>query len=215
MKKIATLLIGFLFILSGSQPVFAQQRTDSNMVTTKVGNPVSTTSTIASAAMDLATTVGAACGGKVQGANISCLQGLSFSSVSYPDSAIQQLSNSALAYYCKDSDPSLGTCLQCVGFVQAAVMGATGSVLNNGGNAKDYATKIPSGYQYYTVGGGTDIQEGDIIIKTGGDFGHIAVVVQVYSQTAIKVAEANFNYGGEVGTNDTATALWQGFLRKQ
>lgn len=216
MKKIILSIIFSAVLLANPllNPAFAQLRTDSGAVTTKVGNPASSSSTIASAALDLATTVSGACSGKLQGGNTSCLQGITFTNVSYPDGAVQQLLNSARAYYCDDAHPEMGTCLQCVGFVQAAVMGATGSILNNGGNAKDYATNVPTGYQYYALSSGTPIEEGDIIIKTDNGYGHIAVVVQVMSPTAVKVAEGNYDTWGAVGINNTATALWAGFLRK-
>lgn len=214
--KIKLYLIIFTIFLVLIHPARAQAQlsSESNIVTTKVGTPTSSGSTIAAAAIDLAATIAPPCSGAVKGSNINCLNGLTFTNVPYATGAIGQIIQSTNANYCND-DPSLGTCLQCVGFVQAAVMGATGTTLNKGGNAKDYASNVPDGYQYIPLSSGTPIQEGDIIIKTGGSFGHIAVVVEVLSQTAIKIAEANYNFGGEIGIQNTTPSVYDGFLRKQ
>lgn len=202
----------FAFI---SQSAYAQFRTDSNTVTTKVGNPFISNQKLGVVAAELATIIGTACSGAVTGNNISCMQGLSLPNVPNKDLAISEIIRSATANYCDDNNTSLGTCLQCVGFVQGAVGGALGTYLNNGGNAKDFSTNVPSGYQYIQASSGTPVAEGDIIIKTGGGFGHIAIVTRVYDSTLIQVAEANFNYGGQVGLNNTALSLWNGWLRKQ
>lgn len=214
MKKLLfiALMLIFAFI---SQSAYAQFRTDSNTTTTKVGNPSSVSSNIGAVASELASVVSAACEGAVTSKNISCMQGLSLPNIPHKDLAINEIVRSATANYCDDNKKSLGTCLQCVGFVQGAVGGALGAYLNNGGNAKDFATNVPSGYQYIQASSGTLVAEGDIIIKTGGGFGHIAVVTKVYDSSLIQVAEANFNYGGQIGLNNTALSLWNGWLRKQ
>lgn len=215
-KKITILsfAIGLFLLITGS--VFAQFRSDSNTVTTKVGTPINTSSSLAAAASELATTIATACNGAVTGANYAtCLQGLSFQNVPNAAAALTLIGNSARDYLCEDSRPEKGSCLQCVGLVQGAVAGTYGSLLNNGGNAKDFATSVPNGYQYISLSSGTAVQEGDIIIKTGGNFGHIAVITKVTSaQTGIEVAEANYNRGGEVVVRPSTLALWDGWLRK-
>lgn len=217
MKKVK-IIISAVFLITFAMltttPVNAQLRTDSNTVTTKIGSPVTSNSALAAVAIELATTIKSACNGAVTSGNISCMQGLSLPNVPHPDVAVSEIVRSATSNLCDDNDPSLGQCLQCVGFVQGAVGGTVGSYLDKGGNAKDFATNVPTGYQYIPISSGTDPQEGDIIIKTGSGFGHIAIVTTIYDSSLIQVAEANFNLGGQVGLNNTVAFLWSGLLRK-
>lgn len=212
MKKLLIIFTLFL-ILSSTLPAssFAQLRTNSNTVETRVGNPIQTSSSpIAQVAISLINNVGGACSGYLRGSNVgSCLSGVSLPDVPFSSVAITQLVASTNNNGC-----DLGTCLQCVGFVQSAVGGAFGQPLNNGGNAKDYATSVPTGYQYIPLSTGTPMREGDIIIKTEGQWGHIAVVTAVYDESTFQVAEANYNLGGELRLNNTVTSIWSGFLRK-
>lgn len=193
----------------------AELRTDTNPpATTKVGNPTTSSSSLVAAATELGTVIGNACGGSLHANNIDCLQGLSFQDVPNPAAAIALIAPSAKNNLCDDAHPEKGYCLQCVGFVQGAVAGTYGQPLNNGGNASDFATSVPTGYQYIPLSSGTP-QEGDIIIKTGG-YGHIAIVTKAYGQGRIQVAEANWNVGGEIGPpQNVALSLWAGWLRKQ
>lgn len=210
-KKLILLLLfvwGFTMLPQAS---YAQNRTTSVTVETKVGSPIQTSSSLlAQVAISLINNVGGACDGYLRGSNVgNCLSGVSLPNVPFSDVAITQLVASTNNNGC-----DFGTCLQCVGFVQATVGGALGQPLNNGGNAKDYATNVPTGYQYIPLGSGTPMQEGDIIIKTGGQWGHIAIVTAVYDENTFQVAEANYNLGGELRLNNTATSIWSGFLRK-
>ena len=207
------LTLSFCMLLCCTTFAHAQFRTNSNTVNTLVGNPPTSNSPLAQVAISLVETVGTACGGFLRGSNLNCVQGISLPDVPSASLAINQLTSSASTYECGQIAAG-NTCLQCVGFVQAAVGGSTGEILNNGGNAKDYATNVPTGYQYYTVSSNTPLQEGDIIIKTGGQWGHIGIVTLVYDQSTIQVAEANFGFGGELGLKNSSPDVWNGFLRK-
>lgn len=173
------------------------------------------TSTLSDVTVNLTNDVIAACGNSLTSNNVSCMQGINLTGVPYATSAISQLISSVTNNYCSDSNPDAGTCLQCVGFVQGAVSGDTGSPLDGGGNAKDYATNVPTGYEFIDKSSGNPVMPGDIIIKTGGSFGHIAIVTKVYDSNNIQVAEANYNYGGEIRLNNTVLSLWNGWLRKK
>lgn len=215
MKKIFFVVIITIFLGFFSLQVFAQEqyRTNSNTIVTRVGNPESEENGMAIVAIELAKTIANSCNDAVKSTNgFDCLQGLYLPNVPNPDIAINQILLSARSYDCGTNIS--GTCLQCVGFVQGVVGGATGQILNNGGNAKDYATNVPTGYQYVPFSSGTPAQEGDIIIKTGGQWGHLAIITQIYDTSTIQVAEANFNYGGEIGLRNTTTSLWNGYLRR-
>lgn len=215
MKKIAIIIaLVFLSQIHGQTFAQVQMRTNSNTVTTTVGT-VTDNANIATVAIELATTIGKACGGTITGGNVgSCLNGLHFQNVSYPEMALSQIINSAKTILCDGNNSSKGTCLQCVGFVTGVVSGTTGQNFNNGGNASDYATNIPSGYIYIQRSSGTPVEVGDIIVKTGG-FGHIAIVTEISNtQTGINVAEANYNLGGEIAIRASQLTLWDGWLRK-
>lgn len=217
MKKIYTgILLLTITLLFRSSVFGATLRTDTNPpATTKVGNPTTSSSSLVAAATELGTVIGAACGGSLHKSNIDCIpQGISFQNVPNPAAAIALIAQSATNNLCDDAHPEKGYCLQCVGFVQGAVAGTYGQPLNNGGNASDFATSVPTGYQYIPLSSGTP-QEGDIIIKTGG-YGHIAIVTKIYGSGRIQVAEANWNVGGEIGPpQNVALSLWAGWLRKQ
>ena len=105
--------------------------------------------------------------------------------------------------------------LQCVGFVQAVIAGITGQPLNNGGNAIEFASKVPSGYTYIDKSNGIP-QEGDLPIWDHGVFGHIAYITKVYSNTVFEVAEGNYDYKGGVRLRDKSIDDYGllGWLRK-
>ena len=97
-----------------------------------------------------------------------------------------------------------GGVLQCVGFVKAALNGASGTTLDDHGvsNACDYASNPPTGYDFIPHDANVTIQVGDIAVwgcnydsyNSANNFpnGHVAVVVGVDGGNDFEVAEANF-----------------------
>lgn len=90
------------------------------------------------------------------------------------------------------------TYLQCVGFVRAATARMYGYPVNNGGNAIDFATRLPTGYRFIDGKLGARIRTNDLAIWNYDTYGHIAYVVEVFSPSVFKVAEANLGTRGEV-----------------
>lgn len=112
--------------------------------------------------------------------------------------------------------------LQCTAFVLAAKSITSGELLNNGGNAIDYATNIPDGYTFINKNANMSMHFGDLPVWSYDTYdtyshkviavGHIAITVEVYDDNnRFKVAEANFDlHGGvreSVKTIDSPTLL--------
>ena len=103
-----------------------------------------------------------------------------------PSATYTRLSASAEGY----------TYLQCVGFARAVEEGTGGTL--EGRDAKDYCTgSVPSGYQRITNVGQAKI--GDLLVLTGGAWGHIIVVID-RGGSWIQVAEANWTLSGSIQT---------------
>ncbi|OGG19019.1 hypothetical protein A3D78_07590 [Candidatus Gottesmanbacteria bacterium RIFCSPHIGHO2_02_FULL_39_14] len=95
------------------------------------------------------------------------------------------------------------TYLQCVGFVRAATARVDGSPVNNGGDAIDFATNLPTGYIFIDKNSGVKIRKQDLPIWDYDTYGHIAYVVEVQSGNVFQVAEANLGISGRVRLNNT------------
>lgn len=105
--------------------------------------------------------------------------------------------------------------LQCVGFVRAATIIVFGSDFSNQGNAIDFATNVPSGYQLMEKYSGK-IKVNDIPIWDVGIYGHIAIVSKVYSSNIFQIAEANWGVSGSVQLRNISLSEpnLKGWLRK-
>ena len=102
--------------------------------------------------------------------------------------------------------------LQCVGFVMG-VMTEMGHYLE-GRDAKNYAlSPPPSGYSLYLKNESdiNQIQVGDLPFWTGGDFGHIMIVVAKDGNT-ITISNALGN-SGYVGNGQYPASVFDGYLR--
>lgn len=144
--------------------------------------PGPASSSISDTAINLVQILQSACG-QVTSGNYSCAQEVYDGGVLFPDLAYSEIVSSATNY----------DYLQCIGFVNAVVAGATGAAFPRVGNAADYDQDIP-GFTFIPVGG--TIAVGDIVVWDDGGDGHIGIVVQVYDQDNIQVAEGNFDYHG-------------------
>ena len=93
--------------------------------------------------------------------------------------------------------------LQCVGFVRGMNLQFKGKALDNGGNAIDYATNIPTGYRLVNKFTMTSVSPkiGDLLLwnTTIGAYGHIAYITVVYDKDTVGVIEANWGALGMVG----------------
>lgn len=166
--------------------------------------PGPASSSISETANNLVQILQSGCGGQVNSGNYTCAQAVYNGGILFPDVAYDEIITSAINY----------EFLQCVGFVNATVAGATGVLFPRVGNARDYARDIP-GFTFIPVGG--TIAVGDIVVWDDGGFGHIAVVVQVYDQNNIQTAEGNFDYHGGVALRNRVISSepnLKGWLRK-
>ena len=107
--------------------------------------------------------------------------------------------------------------LQCVGFVRASVVRKYAQHLNNGGHAIDYATRVPSNYRFVAISTGAKMTANDLAIWDYDTYGHIAYVLNAYSNHVFQVAEANSPKNGYVGISykTTDSPNFIGFLRRQ
>lgn len=166
--------------------------------------PGPASSSISDTAINLIQILQSGCGGQVNSSNYICAQTIYSGGVLFPDLAYSEIVTSAI-----NND-----FLQCVGFVGAAVGGATGTAFPHVGNAADYARDIP-GFTFVPVGG--TIAVGDLVVWDDGGFGHIGIVVQVYDNDNIQVAEGNFDYHGGVSLRNRVISSepnLKGWLRK-
>lgn len=107
--------------------------------------------------------------------------------------------------------------LQCVGFVNGAVLLSLKDNLYDCGNARDYAN-CPELKNYIFVENYTSIiKVDDIPIWDTGIYGHIAYVVKKYDNKNFQVAEANKEISGLVRTYNYTTddPNLMGWLRKK
>lgn len=107
--------------------------------------------------------------------------------------------------------------LQCVGFVRASVVRKYAQHLNNGGNAIEYATRVPSNYRFVAISTGAKMATNDLAIWDYDTVGHIAYVLNAYPNHVFQVAEANFQKKGYAGVSykTTDSPNFIGFLRRQ
>lgn len=209
---ISTLLIAICTVTISAYADTHYQTTATK--TTKVGNPVITSSTgggTGNAISDSATTLLAAiqnsCQVHAQYPNSSfvlvrgsdngaaCLDGM----VGIDQAIIAKLKASANAVF---GDADCSQHLQCVGFADA-VAARTDTPLPPVLLAKDYATTNAPGYTWHNQGN-YDTQVGDVAVW-GGCGNHVAIVTKVWPDNRFDVAEANGCYlagitdGGSVG----------------
>jgi hypothetical protein len=181
-KKLSALLVVFSFCLLflGVGTVSALTAS-SNSVVTKVGSPSGPPPVGQGAqfAIQLVQQIQQFCGGAITLNNAGCLN------------SIQPPINPLAAQQIRIS-LSFDGIFQCVGFVQAVVAATTGQALNNGGNAINFASSIPTGYNFNQSGSGAALQPGDIPVFRGGQFGHIAYVISTAPDGSFTVAEANY-----------------------
>lgn len=179
---------------------------------TRVGNPPergeplpgSASPLISQTAINLVNALKSSCGGSVNSSNYPCAKSIFSGAVLHPDLSYNEITISAGTY----------GYLQCIGFVNAIVGGATGIQFPRVGNAADYDRNI-DGFSFIPVGG--TISVGDIVVWDNGGDGHIAVVVEVYDQNTIQTAEANFDFRGAVGFRNrviSSEPTIKGWLRK-
>lgn len=217
MKKLTTLLfLSTVAILFSFQNVIAQEQS-SNTVVTKVGDPPvpqagngqypppgPASSSISQTAINMASILKSSCGGVVNSGNYDCARSIFGGGVLYPDLAYNEITVSASNY----------SFLQCIGFVNAVIGGATGVAFPKIGNAADYDQDV-SGFSFIPKGG--TISAGDIVVWDNGGDGHIAIVVEVYDQDTIQTAEGNFDYKGGVDLRNrviSQESTLRGWLRK-
>lgn len=167
--------------------------------------PPSSSNEVASNAEQLVQTIVTSCGNHVTANNYTCAQ-----------NAVTFLPNAAGAYGYIKSSSTNNDYLQCVGFVQAVLTGLN-MELSVYQNAYLYSINIPAGWQLLSRG--VKILPGDLLVTNDNDrsAGHIAVVVRVYDDTHIQLAEANIDMRGRVGLRNTVTSeigVKGGFLRK-
>jgi hypothetical protein len=109
----------------------------------------------------------------------------------------------------------VGPGLQCVGFVRG-VMAALGKDPGGGRHARGYLdSPTPSGY-YPVDTNMNNIQIGDLIIWKGGNYGHIAIVINTVDKNGIKyihVAEAIGTNNGTIRISEVNSVYFNGFLR--
>lgn len=211
-------IIIFLTILTGffmtfvifSNEVSAQS---SSTWKTKVGTPSPSddfpvpgpaSPLLSQTAINIVSTIQSACGGSVSSTNYTCAKAIFGGGVLYPDLAYNEITISAGTY----------GALQCIGFVNAIVGGATGIQFPRIGNAADYDKDI-QGFSFIPTGG--TISVGDIVVWDNGGDGHIGVVVRVYDQNTIQTAEANFDFRGGVGLRNrvlSSEPTLKGWLRR-
>lgn len=166
--------------------------------------PSQASSSISDTAINLVQILQSGCAGQVNSGNYTCAQAIFSGGILFPDLAYSEIAESAANY----------DFLQCIGFVNAIVGGATGVSFPRVGNAADYDRDI-SGFTFIPVGG--TIAVGDIVVWDNGGFGHIGVAVQVYDQNNIQVAEGNFDFHGGVDLRNRVISSepnLKGWLRK-
>ena len=165
--------------------------------------PGPASSDIAQTADNLAKILLANCPVDININNYTCAQAIYNGGILYPDLAYNEIVQSV----------QINGDLQCVGFVRAAVGGATGVPMPQAGDADGYAKDLP-GFTFIPVGG--TIAPGDIPVW-GQPSIHIAVAAEVFSPTAFRIAEANFDFNGGINNQrikGTESNLL-GWLRKQ
>lgn len=127
--------------------------------------------------------------GRVTEFNVDCLYNVS---PRLGFGVIPELRNSALAY----------TNLQCVGFVRGMNLQFKGKALDNGGNAIDFKSNVPTGYRFINKVTLTGINPkvGDLLLwnTSIGPYGHIAYISVVYDKDRVGVLEANWGTSGMI-----------------
>ena len=110
---------------------------------------------------------------------------------------------------------NVGPGLQCVGFVRG-VMAALGKDPGEGRHARGYLDPpTPPGY-YPANTDMKNVQIGDLVIWRGGEYGHIAIVVNIVEKNGIKylhVAEAIGTNNGVIRVTEVNSVYFDGFLR--
>ena len=206
-----TILTGFFITFS----VFTGETGAQSSSTwrTRVGNPPTSggaplpgpaSPLLSQTAIKMVSSIQSSCGGSVSSSNYPCAKSIFDGGVLYPDLAYNEITISAGTY----------GWLQCVGFVNAIVGGATGIQFPRIGNAADYDRDV-AGFSFIPTGG--TISVGDIVVWDNGGDGHIGVVVNVYDQKTIQTAEANFDFRGGVGLRNrviSSEPTLKGWLRK-
>jgi len=105
--------------------------------------------------------------------------------------------------------------MQCVHFARAASLGD----LPSRGSAKDYCADVPAGAGYILSQDWDDLQEGDFLVNSQGEAGHIAVVTnkdKIFVAEAIGTGakiEGVIQYNRPIGRGDLKN--YCGFLRKK
>ena len=85
--------------------------------------------------------------------------------------------------------------LSCVNFAKAALMAENQKPINETRNtALEYITSPPGGYQFIPFSPSSQIRKGDVIIfdLSYHNLGHMAYVVEIYSNNVIKIAQASW-----------------------
>ncbi len=197
MQLISNMIAALYLYDSGSSDV------NSPNPTSQSGNPIAS-SPMASQILRLVDEIKSGCtqlgAGHVTSSNYNCLDNVS----ALTAQARTLLKTSARNY----AD------LQCVGFVVGMVAQVTGQNIAGHGNAIDYSYNIPNGYRFIHRGS-EPVQVDDIPIWNYDTVGHIAIVVHVYDNNHIQVAEANVT-PGTVGTRliPLNNSTIKGWLRK-
>jgi surface antigen len=203
---VVLLIIIFVIIilgLSNTKPTSTPSTTTGNVIPGQVSS-----APLSLAADQVTIQIENLCGSTMNMDNFNCLTSSSIS-----PQAISELQNYQYLQYGYNY-------LQCIEFVNAAAIETTGQTIG----ALPDLNAIQ--YEYYPLVNYTfmekhtsTIQPGDIVIYNSiyGAFGHIAIVTNVYSQSAFDVEEANYYSQGQVDKRPDYidNPALDGWLRKQ
>lgn len=194
-KKILLAFLLTCFFALGVGSVFAQQRTDSNTVRTKVGNPKISNDTIKA-------------GEDIKAAYDACEDGYTFEKSGLGECLRTQLSSlgydSAMidAFESKRQSSMADGCTQCLGFVREAMALVSGSSSDNlggfgGASALTQLQSLTAGSIVFSrVPDGQPPEAGDIVAHDGG-WGHAAIVKGINGNVNFTLLESNGEQTGD------------------
>jgi hypothetical protein len=217
MKKIVFLLL-IPTVLSAPHTAFAQLQTDSQTVTTRVGNPAEGYGDLVTVGLDIKAAYDVCSDGYTYEYNMddTCLA-REFTNLGYSDAQAATLVEHSHA----SSGGSGLTCVECLGYVSIAVALAHNYPVGlRDGSTNCSLVASPSfsvgGTTYRNIGSGigVDAQSGDIAITCDPSPGHIFIVKDSPSAAIVTALESNAGYSCRITDNGVRPKSGYTFFRR-
>lgn len=96
---------------------------------------------------------------------------------------------------------------QCVSYAAWAVERSGRQAPMYYGNAKNWVNRAPASWQFNTP------QAGDVGVATGGGFGHVAYVEQVYGNGTMRISQYNAQVSGEYSEATVSIYFFNKYIR--